>query len=87
MFVLNIADDFFEHVFQRDEAVDHALFVTHQGHHFGGSGRNLLQRLMRQRRMAEVVLGEQKTAQVMMAAIVINAWNRIGVGTQMQPAL
>lgn len=31
------------------------------------------------------VLGEQKTAQVIMAATVINAWNRIGISTQMQP--
>lgn len=31
------------------------------------------------------VLGEQKTAQVIMAAITINAWNRIGISTQMQP--
>jgi AhpD family alkylhydroperoxidase len=33
------------------------------------------------------VLGEQKTAQVIMAAIIINAWNRIGISTGMQPAL
>jgi len=31
------------------------------------------------------VLGEQKTAQVIMAALIINAWNRIGISTQMQP--
>ena len=31
------------------------------------------------------VLGEQKTAQVIMAALTINAWNRIGISTQMQP--
>jgi AhpD family alkylhydroperoxidase len=31
------------------------------------------------------VLGEQKTAQVIMNAIVINAWNRIGVSTKMAP--
>ncbi len=31
------------------------------------------------------VLGEQKTAQVIMAAITINAWNRIGISTKMQP--
>lgn len=33
------------------------------------------------------VLGEHKTAQVIMAAGIINAWNRIGVSTHMQPAL
>jgi AhpD family alkylhydroperoxidase len=33
------------------------------------------------------VLGEVKTAQTIMAAITINAWNRIGIGTGMQPAL
>ena len=31
------------------------------------------------------VLGEQKTAQVIMAALIINAWNRIGISTRMQP--
>ena len=31
-------------------------------------------------------LGEKYLAQVMMAVIVINAWNRIGVATEMQPA-
>lgn len=34
---------------------------------------------------ATSVLGEHKTAQVIMAAIIINAWNRIGVATQMVP--
>jgi AhpD family alkylhydroperoxidase len=29
--------------------------------------------------------GEQRTAQVMMAIININAWNRIGVGTNLHP--
>jgi len=33
------------------------------------------------------VLGGHKTAQVIMAAITINAWNRIGISTGMQPAL
>jgi AhpD family alkylhydroperoxidase len=33
------------------------------------------------------VLGEHKTAQVIVAAITINAWNRIGISTGMQPAL
>jgi len=32
-------------------------------------------------------LGEEKLAQVMMAIIAINAWNRIGVGTRMMPVL
>jgi AhpD family alkylhydroperoxidase len=32
-------------------------------------------------------LGEKYTAQVMMAAIGINAWNRIGVATNMAPVL
>jgi AhpD family alkylhydroperoxidase len=32
-------------------------------------------------------LGEKKTAQVIMAAITINAWNRIGISTGMQPPL
>jgi AhpD family alkylhydroperoxidase len=31
------------------------------------------------------ILGEQTTAQVIMAAIIINAWNRIGVSTRMVP--
>jgi AhpD family alkylhydroperoxidase len=31
------------------------------------------------------ILGEQKTAQVIMNAIVINAWNRVGVSTRMVP--
>jgi len=31
-------------------------------------------------------LGEKYLAQVMIAVIVINAWNRIGVATEMQPA-
>jgi hypothetical protein len=29
--------------------------------------------------------GEVKTAQIIMAIITINAWNRIGVGLKMQP--
>ena len=33
------------------------------------------------------LLGEEKTAEVIMAAITINAWNRIGVGLRMQPEL
>lgn len=36
---------------------------------------------------AVAALGEQKTAQVIMAAAAINAWNRIGISTGMQPAL
>ena len=36
-------------------------------------------------RKATSILGEQKTAQVIMAAIIINAWNRVGVSTQMMP--
>ena len=31
------------------------------------------------------ILGEEKTAQVIMAVIIINAWNRIGVSTHMMP--
>jgi AhpD family alkylhydroperoxidase len=31
------------------------------------------------------LFGEQKTAQIYMAVITINAWNRIGVGLHMQP--
>lgn len=31
------------------------------------------------------VLGEVRTADVIMAAIIINAWNRIGVSTHLQP--
>jgi hypothetical protein len=34
---------------------------------------------------AIVLFGEVKTAQVIMAIICINAWNRIGVGLKMQP--
>jgi AhpD family alkylhydroperoxidase len=33
------------------------------------------------------MFGEEKTAQIMMAIITINAWNRIGVGLKMQPKL
>lgn len=33
------------------------------------------------------LFGEEKTAQIMMAIITINAWNRIGVGLKMQPEL
>ena len=33
------------------------------------------------------VLGEVKTAEVIMSAITINAWNRIGVGLRMHPQL
>jgi hypothetical protein len=32
-------------------------------------------------------MGEEKTAQVIMAIITINTWNRIGVGLSMHPAL
>ena len=31
------------------------------------------------------MLGEEKTAQVIMAIVIINAWNRIGVGLNMAP--
>ncbi len=31
--------------------------------------------------------GEERTAQIIMAIITINAWNRIGVGLKMQPEL
>ncbi len=33
------------------------------------------------------LFGEQKTAQIIMAIITINAWNRIGVGLKMEPKL
>ena len=33
------------------------------------------------------VFGEEKTAQIIMAVITINAWNRIGVGLNMHPEL
>jgi alkylhydroperoxidase family enzyme len=36
---------------------------------------------------AIALLGEEKTAQVIMAIITINAWNLIGVGLSMHPAL
>ena len=32
------------------------------------------------------LLGEKRTAQVLMAIIAINAWNRIGVATEMKPS-
>lgn len=35
---------------------------------------------------AEKVLGKKQLAEVYMAIITINAWNRIGVGLKMQPA-
>jgi len=36
---------------------------------------------------AIVVWGEERTAQIIMAIITINAWNRIGVGLKMHPDL
>ncbi len=36
---------------------------------------------------AIATFGEEKTAQVMMVIIAINAWNRIGVGLNMHPEL
>jgi AhpD family alkylhydroperoxidase len=33
------------------------------------------------------VLGDQKTAQVIMAAVTINAWNRIAISTHLMPEL
>jgi len=33
------------------------------------------------------VLGDQKTAQVIMAAVAINAWNRIAISTHLMPEL
>ena len=32
------------------------------------------------------LFGEEKTAQIIMAIVTINAWNRIGVATQLSPA-
>ena len=36
---------------------------------------------------AVVLWGEERTAQVIMAIITMNAWNRIGVGLKMQPEI
>ena len=36
---------------------------------------------------AVALWGEEKTAQVIMAIITMNAWNRIGVGLEMHPGL
>ncbi|HKO81089.1 MAG TPA: carboxymuconolactone decarboxylase family protein, partial [Chitinophagaceae bacterium] len=36
---------------------------------------------------AIVLFGEEKTAQLMMVIITINAWNRIGVGLTLRPEL
>ena len=33
------------------------------------------------------LFGEEKTAQMLMAIITINAWNRIGVGLNMPPKM
>jgi AhpD family alkylhydroperoxidase len=33
------------------------------------------------------LFGEEKTAQIIMAIVTINAWNRIGVATQLSPSL
>lgn len=33
------------------------------------------------------LFGEEKTAQIIMAIVTINAWNRIGVATQLKPSL
>jgi len=38
-------------------------------------------------RKAIHVFGEEKTAQIIMAIITINAWNRIGVATELRPPL
>ena len=37
-------------------------------------------------KQAIALFGEQKTAQLIMAIISINAWNRIGIATRMTPA-
>lgn len=37
-------------------------------------------------KQAITLFGEQKTAQLIMAIISINAWNRIGISTRMTPA-
>ena len=37
-------------------------------------------------RKAIQVFGEEKTAQIIMAIITINAWNRIGVATELRPS-
>lgn len=36
---------------------------------------------------ALLVMDKQEIAKIIMAAVTINAWNRIGIGTGMQPAL
>ena len=36
---------------------------------------------------AEQLLGKSYLSKVIMAGVIINAWNRIGIGTGMQPAL
>jgi AhpD family alkylhydroperoxidase len=36
---------------------------------------------------AIALFGEEKTAQIIMAAITINAWNRIGVSLKMEPVV
>lgn len=36
---------------------------------------------------AITLLGDQYVAQVIMAAIIINAWNRIGIATNLMPAM
>ena len=36
---------------------------------------------------AMALFGEEKTAQIIMAAITINAWNRIGVSLNMEPVI
>jgi AhpD family alkylhydroperoxidase len=33
------------------------------------------------------LFGEEKTAQIIMAIVTINAWNRIGVATELRPAI
>jgi len=37
-------------------------------------------------RKAIQVFGEEKTAQIIMAIVTINAWNRIGVATELRPS-
>ena len=36
---------------------------------------------------AIATFGEEKTSQIIMAIVTINAWNRIGVATQLKPTI
>ena len=84
------------------ESLQRVLLVSawrEAGDHFSGEERLLFQMteeitLIHRHGLADEtyskaieLFGEEKTAQIIMAIVTINAWNRIGVATQLSPAL